>query len=102
LREFGEWLVAHPGWAWSAGIRRLLIWADAGRDGMDAGRALLAACRSAGVDAQLWFPRGNDDFADDNLKGLLPSLPVATTRDSETLIQCEPGETEPGEDLLNG
>jgi hypothetical protein len=95
LERFGDWLVANPGWAWQAGIRRLLIWADARKAGEDAGRALLAACRSAGVDAQLWLPRGDDDFADDNLKGLLPSLPVATTRDTETLIQREPGELEP-------
>jgi putative DNA primase/helicase len=98
LGRFGEGLLRHPGWAWQAGIRRLLIWADANNAGESAGRDLLAACRSAGVDAQLWLPRGGDDFADDNLKGLLPSLPVATTRAAETLIQREPGETEPDYD----
>jgi putative DNA primase/helicase len=95
LRKFGEWLVTHPGWAWQAGIRRLLIWADAKRAGETAGRDLLAACRTAGVDAQLYLPRGGDDFNDDLLKGLLPSVPVATTRDTETLSQREPGEFEP-------
>jgi hypothetical protein len=95
LREFGKWLIAHPGWAWSAGIRRLLIWADAKNAGETAGRDLLAACRAAGVDAQLYLPRGGDDFNDDLLKGLLPGLPVATTRDTETLVQREPGEFEP-------
>jgi putative DNA primase/helicase len=102
LRKFGEWLIAHPGWAWQTGIRRLLIWADAKNAGETAGRDLLAACRAAGVDAQLYLPRGGDDFNDDHLKGLLPGMPVATTRDTETLVQCEPGEREPDEDLLNG
>jgi len=92
LERFGQWLVAHPGWAWSIGIRRLLIWADARKAGEDAGRSLLAACRSAGVDAQMYLPRGGDDFADDGIKGWLPGLPVATTRDTEVLVQREPGE----------
>jgi putative DNA primase/helicase len=92
LERFGQWLVAHPDWAWQAGIRRLLIWADARKPGEDAGRALLAACRTAGVDAQLWLPRGGDDFADDAIKGLLPGVPLATTRDTEVLVQREPGE----------
>jgi putative DNA primase/helicase len=92
LERFGQWLVAHPGWAWQAGIRRLLIWADARKAGEDAGRSLLAACRTAGVDAQLWLPRGGDDFADDAIKGLLPGVPLATTRDTEVLVQREPGE----------
>src|SRR6202035_5494109 len=87
LRRFGEGLLRHPGWAWSAGIRRLLIWADANAAGETAGRDLLAACRAAGVDAQLWLPRGGDDFNDDLMKGLLPGVPVATTRDSEVLVQ---------------
>jgi hypothetical protein len=95
LREFGRWLIAHPAWAWQAGIRRLLIWADAKNAGETAGRDLLAACRTAGVDAQLYLPRGGDDFNDDLMKGLLPSLPAATTRDIETLVQREPGEFEP-------
>jgi putative DNA primase/helicase len=94
LVEFGKWLVAHPGWAWSIGIRRLLIWASR-KAGEGAGRALLAACRTAGVDAQLWLPRGGDDFNDDLIKGLLPGVPVATTRDTEILMQREPGEIEP-------
>jgi len=92
LVRFGEWLVAHPGWAWQAGIRRLLIWADARKAGEDAGYALLKACRTARVDAQLWLPRAGDDFNDDALKGMLPGLPVATTRDTEVLVQREPGE----------
>lgn len=92
LRKFGEWLVAHPGWAASIGIRRLLIWADAKNAGERAGHHLLAACRTAGLDAQLWLPRGGDDFNDDLIKGLLPGVPVATTRDSESLVQREPGE----------
>ena len=48
----------------------------------------------AKVDAQLWLPRGGDDFADDGVNGLLPGVPEATTRDTEALAQREPGELE--------
>lgn len=73
MRSFGEWIRAHGP---PAGVRRLWVWADKGRDGEASARALFEACREAGLPAALFLPAGPDDFAADLAARADPQPPV--------------------------
>jgi hypothetical protein len=67
MKRLGEWLAANPG---ALGIKRLIIFADAGEAGESAAAALLTSATAAGIAAEVRLPQGGDDFADDLAKGL--------------------------------
>jgi hypothetical protein len=68
LRKFGAWLATDL-----HALRRLLIFADAGPVGESAAAELYAEAKAAGLDAEVYLPRGGDDLADDLAKGLAPA-----------------------------
>jgi hypothetical protein len=68
LRKFGVWLAANP-----HPVRRLLIFADAGSVGEGAAAQLQADARAAGIEVEVYLPRGGDDVADDLARGLCPA-----------------------------
>jgi predicted P-loop ATPase len=76
---FGEWLLANRDAEVTRSIKRLLICADAGQTGIDAGQKLLAIAVELGFpDAEVWRPRGDDDFLADLVAGLpRPDAPIA-------------------------
>jgi putative DNA primase/helicase len=76
---FGAWLLANRDAEVTRSIKRLLICADAGQTGIDAGQKLLAIAVDLGIpDAEVWRPRGDDDFLADLVAGLSrPDAPIA-------------------------
>src|SRR5438270_5196799 len=52
------------------GLKRLLIFADKGDGGEKAAADLCRRALAAGIDASVYLPRGDDDFADDLQRGL--------------------------------
>lgn len=74
MRKFAIWLRENSKAKKLLSVKRLSIWADAKRAGVSAAGELLATCQEIGFPAQLFIPRGGDDFADDLLKGLDPQF----------------------------
>jgi len=78
-------------------IKRLVIFADIGSDGETAAAQLRAAAAAAGINAEVYLPRGGDDFCDDLVNGLTPDptsavsrqeiIPPASAADFESEIQ---------------
>jgi hypothetical protein len=70
MRKLGTWLGANS--VMLDIIKRLIIFSDKGKVGEDAAEELRALATAAGISAEVRLPRGDDDFADDLAKGLLP------------------------------
>jgi putative DNA primase/helicase len=64
------------------GVNKLIVFADRGNDGENAAAALRDVAIAVGMQAEVRLPRGDDDFADDVVKGLtgepeiVPATPV--------------------------
>jgi putative DNA primase/helicase len=52
-----------------SGLKKLWIFADRGKDGESAADALCRRALAAGIDASVYLPHGDDDFADDLTRG---------------------------------
>jgi len=92
IKKFGEWLTAEPGRAEQIGLKTLSIWADRGNAGVTAAQELLKAARSVGVDADIYLPRGDDDFNDDLMNGRPAAEPM---KDEPTSLEPIEGDVLP-------
>jgi hypothetical protein len=91
MRKLGAWLVANPDKLGTLGIKRLIIFADAGEAGEDAAAYLQAHATAAGIAAvEVHLPRGGDDFADDLAKGLEAPVIDAPVEPDEPVELVEP------------
>jgi hypothetical protein len=57
------------GFVFPPGLKKLWIFADRGKDGESAADALCRRALAAGIDASVYLPHGDDDFADDLTRG---------------------------------
>jgi hypothetical protein len=69
MKAFGRAIAEGRG---PGGLKRLVVFADAGPAGEGAAAELRSNAALHGIEAEVKLPRGGDDFADDLAKGLMP------------------------------